>query len=430
MATAMGDWLILAMHWGLLEMITSTAYRARDAVKPSVQTSLLACMLLHSMTSLLAAEPTTSEFYRVSCPEVKIVVAGLSSEGWITWSNDAVGAAYLIERTYDLSTPHWEPIVRGVASNSIVSLKITDLAPPPGMRYLPGGMFTMGDILGDLNNATPVHMVLLSPFYLQEREVTVAQFAKVLQWAHERGKVAISGDGKAVLDSKGTNLMEYGKYNSEIVFQSGSFGVRSNHANSPAPYVSWYGAVSYCNWLSEIEGREPCYDLETWACDFTKEGYRLPTEAEWECAARGGYEGMRFPWGDTNVITHSRANYQSSTNTVYDVSPTIGLHPDYADNVPPSSPVGSFAPNNYGLYDMSGNVWEWVWDWSSRYSSAFQVNPLGPISGEFAVFRGGSWLTKAGSTTVASRYRSSRRYSTVEDVGFRTAISFQPNSSR
>ena len=182
-------------------------------------------------------------------------------------------------------------------------------------------------------------------------------------------------------------------------------------SDDPMVMVSWYGAASYCNWQSSEEGYESCYDLSTWECDFSKNGYRLPTEAEWEYAARGGEHDpyYRFGWGDT--ISHSQSNYYSfwqggSPYYPYDVSPTEGYHPIWDDGIYPyTASVGSFSPNGYGLYDMSGNVFEWCNDWylNNYYFSSPVNNPTGPTSGTYRVVRGGSWDTTASPCRVAFR---------------------------
>ena len=153
-------------------------------------------------------------------------------------------------------------------------------------------------------------------------------------------------------------------------------------------------------------------------------GYRLPTEAEWEKAARGGASGHRFPWADADTITHSRANYRSRTNESYDISPTRGYYPTFNDGVQPfTSSVGNFAPNGYGLNDMAGNELEWCWDWYDNdwYSNAGATQndtrgPTGPLS--YRVLRGGSWSSSAASARCAYRFSFGPDFANVS-FGFR-----------
>lgn len=262
-----------------------------------------------------------------------------------------------------------------------------------GMVLIPAGPFRMGDAFSEGNSSElPVHTVTVSAFYMDQYPVTKALWDEVRDWAEERS----------------TGILGY-----TDLPEGGGKGV-----SHPVQTVDWYDCVKWANARSERDGLTPVYyydaDFTTvyrtgtgtphanWAAD----GYRLPTEAEWEKAARGGVDGRRFPWADGNTIDHTRANYKSSTSADYDVSATSGLHPDYDDGESPrTSPVGSFAPNGYGLYDMAGNVYEWCWDWYSNvyYRDSPATDPRGPASSTIRVARGGDWDGVALFNRVASR---------------------------
>ena len=270
---------------------------------------------------------------------------------------------------------------------------------PPEMSLIPAGSFTMGDALDGLSDAPP-HMVNVSTFYMAQNLLTKARWDTVYAWATSNGYSDLAaGAGKA-----------------------------SNH---PAQTVSWWDAVKYCNARSQQEGLTPVYTVSgavmktgatypevNWAAN----GYRLPTEAEWEKAARGGLSGKRFPWGDT--IDHSQANYYASSSFIYDLSGAVNnFHQTYAVGGHPfSSPVGSFVANGYGLNDMAGNVWQWCWDWYGDYDIGTPTDPRGVSSESARVLRGGSWNGGANYSRVADREDSSPG-GTGNGVGFRLARS-------
>ena len=271
----------------------------------------------------------------------------------------------------------------------------------PGMVLIPAGEFAMGDTFNEgWVDEFPVHTVYVSAFYINKYEVTNQQYAAGLNWALGRELITVTGN---IVYQTGGGGQFYcytatSSSYSQITWNGSTFGVMAGKGNHPMVMVSWHGAAAYANWRSGMEGRQVCYDTSTWECNFNANGYRLPTEAEWEKAARGGTPGHRFPWSDTDTIQHSRANYSSSSDDLYDTSPTRGYHPAFSSGeFPYTSPVGYFAPNGYGLYDMVGNVCEWCNDWynSSYYSHSPSSNPTGGGSDIWRVLRGGGWRSPA-----------------------------------
>jgi len=200
---------------------------------------------------------------------------------------------------------------------------------PDDLVHIPNGGFIMGDSFSEgTSNELPLHTVTLDTFYMGKYEVTNAQYCTFLNSAYPAQLKVVSGVVYATSDTSNSypycDTSTSSSY-SQIAYSGGVFSVRTKSgrdmSNDPLVKVSWYGAVAYCNWRSQQEGYEQCYNLSTWACDFNKHSYRLATEAEWEYAARGGLSGKRFPWGDT--ITHSQANYYSESSYSYDISPTL-----------------------------------------------------------------------------------------------------------
>ena len=208
--------------------------------------------------------------------------------------------------------------------------------PPAGMVLIPGGAFLMGSNVNQHSISFPAHQVTLHPFYVDTHEVTNKQYHDFCM-------------------ATGHQLPEFWgmeRYKSGLDFPK-----------HPVVGVSQFDATEYASWS----------------------GKRLPTEAEWEYAARGGLEGIDFPIGE--MADHARARYND---------------PEAEDG-----PVqtGSYEPNGYGLYDMSGNAWEWVADWFDAvyYAESPEENPGGPERGTFVVFRGGGWHSGPGCITVHNR---------------------------
>lgn len=312
-------------------------------------------------------------------------------------------------------------------NNSIDSTLTSGDTSTTGMKYIPGGMFMMG---GDNGQASedefPKHSVQVDGFWMDETEVTNAQFQKFVEatgyitTAEERPdweelkKAVPPGTAKppdsmlvaaslVFKQSKGpVELHDFNQWWSWVAGASWKHpqGQGSNikgKESYPVVHVSWYDATAYCKWA----------------------GKRLPTEGEWEFAARGGLINNIYPWGNEHVNTGT-----AKTNSWEGKFPYLN---ERKDGYLTSAPVKSYKANGYGLYDMAGNVWEWCSDWydADYYSSAdksVMINPQGPAKSNDPEdlytpkksLRGGSFLC---NDSYCSGYRVARRMKSSPDTG-------------
>lgn len=208
------------------------------------------------------------------------------------------------------------------------------------MVSIPAGEFIMGSNDGPIDTK-PAHQVKIDGFLMDQNEITQEVYQKVM----------------------GTNPS------------------RRKNPGNPVEQVTWSAAARFCNARSLQEGRRPCYDTNTWACDFSASGYRLPTEAEWEYACRAG-NAYRFYFGDSDDQLKSFAWFEGNSQSK-------------------PHPVGQRKPNGWALYDMAGNVWEWCNDFygTRYYKESPADNPRGPKEGEKRVLRGGAWSSSAANCT-------------------------------
>ncbi|GAA3441356.1 formylglycine-generating enzyme family protein [Planomonospora venezuelensis] len=277
---------------------------------------------------------------------------------------------------------------------------------------LPGGAFLMGDSRGDGNpgdGETPVHRVVVRPFSIDATCVTTADFAAFAEATGYRTEAEL--------------------YGFSAVFHL-ALSARPQDVMRPVPGAPWWVGVRGADWrhpggvLSEAEPDHPVVHVSwndaTAYCSWA--GRRLPTEAEWEYASRGGLEGARYPWGDELPRDEWRVNIWQgdfpSRNTLEDGHLT-------------TAPVRAFAPNAYGLRQTVGNVWEWCADWYAPdyYARSPEEDPRGPRRGTARVLRGGSFLCH---DSYCNRYRNSARSantpgSSMANAGFRTARDRAPS---
>lgn len=228
----------------------------------------------------------------------------------------------------------------------------------PNLALIPAGEFVMGSDAGD-EDERPIHRVHLHEFLLSVHPVTNAEYARFVRATNRR--VPDIHDLPLVVTAGGAEReRQFRDTAAPYVWLNNQ--PPADRVLHPVTLVRWEDAVAYCEWLSAESGRT----------------LRLPTEAEWEKAARGGLEDHRYPWGDR--LDRNLANFLADP----------ALRSRHG-----TSSIGTYPPNGYGLHDMSGNVWEWVRDWydAQYYASSPFEDPPGPETGQLRVLRGGSWLS-------------------------------------
>jgi formylglycine-generating enzyme required for sulfatase activity len=270
----------------------------------------------------------------------------------------------------------------------------------------------MGSSEGE-SDEKPVQSVAVSNFYIDRFEVTVEAFSEFIQ-ATNYSTDAEKGDGSKIYDD-GSWTQKAG-----INWRHDATGKRRPRSeyNHPVIHVSWNDAVAYCNWLSQQHRYEAVYTIngDKVTANWEADGYRLPTEAEWEFAARSRGKSYKYAWG--NGPPHGKIADETAKQT-YD---GWTIWKDYTDGYAHTAPVGRFEQGDLGLSDMTGNVWEWCWDWydSDYYSNSSSRNPRGPSTGSSRVLRGGSWSLKPANLRCAYRFSYSPD-SRIVFIGFRLA---------
>ncbi|MBN1162999.1 MAG: formylglycine-generating enzyme family protein [Candidatus Krumholzibacteriota bacterium] len=268
----------------------------------------------------------------------------------------------------------------------------------PDFILVEGGGFEMGNSYpGGDDDERPVHNVELDPFYIGKTELTVREFREFIK---ATGYVTTAEEKGWASDFAGDKVEKI----PGACWKKVGFAQDDSH---PVVCVSWLDAIAYCNWRSEKEGLSPCYSGEgdSVRCDFGADGYRLPTEAEWEYMARSRGKRIKYAWGDGEPYINGRPAGNTKDEAARREWGVKKYWEGYDDGYACTSPAGHFAPNELGVHDISGNVYEWCWD---RYGEDYYQyspvrNPTGPARGEMHSCRDVGFGCPVYQECVASR---------------------------
>lgn len=305
-----------------------------------------------------------------------------------------------------------------------------------GLVAIPGGKFDRGDHHGFVDpghptDELPIRTLTISPFYMAKYDVTVSEYCDFLNSAISQGSLSVgagtyfvTGGSNPIVnvnagmvylkDVKDFLILTRPAYRYATIDWDGSkFSIAESRDKHPITGVTWHGAAAYCNWLSQKEGYQACYETTTWGCYYKRNGYRLPTEAEWEYAGRGGQYNpyFNYPWGDD--ADKNKANWPGSGDP-WENGPTprttpVGFYNGSLQKKSDFNWPGNMETyqtgngiNAWGLADMAGNVWQWCNDWyrNEYYAECPDTDPPGPDMAtgngapngrKYRCLRGGVW---------------------------------------